>query len=215
VLFIPLYVYGGILRFGVEGAKPLSMNIFYKYTHFIKNNLNSFIALPLIVSSLTGFNINLSEVKQTLTSVEMAGVETRQVAIASTEAKKIDAYFRDRSMPLAGAGEVFVREARKNNIDPFLVAAIAVRESSGGKNSCQSVPNSFLGWGSCRIGFDSTEQAIELVSWNLGGNNPNTAHFYAGKNTKAILQTYNPPSIVAEYAYEVMDIMERMRNYEI
>ena len=33
------------------------------------------------------------------------------------------------------------------------------------------------------------------------------AHHYSGKTTKEILQKYNPPSIVARYADQVMAIM--------
>lgn len=190
------------------------MNII-KQKGFIQNTLNSFVAIPLVVSSLTGVNPNLVDATNSIFGVETTSAVAMQDVLVSSEAKKIDAYFADRNMPLEGMGEVFVREARANNLDPFLVAAISVRESTGGRHACQSVTHSFLGWGSCKINFSSAEEAIRIVSWNLGGNNPNTAHFYANKNTKAILQTYNPPSIVAEYAYEVMDIMEKMRNYEI
>lgn len=190
------------------------MNI-KKQKGFIQNTLNSFVAIPLVISSLTGVNPSLAEATNSILGTSVVTEEVQQNHLTSSEAKKIDAYFADRDMPLAGYGEVFVREARKNNLDPFLVAAISVRESTGGKFACKGATHSFLGWGSCRINFNSTEEAIEIVSWNLGGNNPNTAHFYADKTVKQILQAYNPPSVVAEYAYEVMDIMEKMRNYEI
>jgi len=186
-----------------------------KQKGFIQNTLHSFVALPLLVSSIAGINPNVAEVTNSLSSSSIMGEEISSDLLVSDEAKKIDAYFKDRNMPLEGYGEVFVREARKNNLDPFLVAAISVRESTGGRHACKSVTHSFLGWGSCKINFNSPEEAIEIVSWNLGGNNPRTASFYAEKSTKAILQTYNPPSIVAEYAYEVMDIMDIMRTYEI
>lgn len=182
---------------------------------FIHNTLHSFVALPLLVSSITGINPGALEVANPFGESSIVGEGASAELLSSTEAQKIDAYFRDRNMPLAGYGEVFVREARKNNLDPFLVAAISVRESTGGRHACKSVSHSFLGWGSCKINFDSKEQAIETVSWNLGGNNPKTASYYANKSTKAILQTYNPPHIVADYAYEVMDIMDVMRNYDI
>lgn len=181
---------------------------------FIQNTLHSFVALPLLVSSITGINPGALEVVNSFgdSSIE-EGISVDM--LSSTEAQKIDTYFKDKNMPLAGYGEVFVREARKNNLDPFLVAAISVRESTGGRHACKSVTHSFLGWGSCKINFESPEKAIEIVSWNLGGNNPKTASYYADKSTKEILKTYNPPSIVAEYAYEVMDIMDTMRNYDI
>lgn len=186
-----------------------------KQKGFIQNTLHSFVALPLLVSSIAGINPNVAEVTNSLVDSSIMGEELSSDLLVSTEAQKIDAYFRDKNMPLEGYGEVFVREARKNNLDPFLVAAISVRESTGGRHACKSVTHSFLGWGSCKINFESPEKAIEIVSWNLGGNNPRTASFYAEKSTKEILKAYNPPSIVAEYAYEVMDIMDTMRNYDI
>ncbi len=132
------------------------------------------------------------------------------------KAEAIDAYFRARNMPLEGYGEKFVLEAEKNDLDWRLLAAISVIETTGGKFSCQGAYkrtgnieytyNPF-GWGSCKIPFESIDKAIETVGHNLGGNNPNTDHHYAGKETKAILQTYNPPSIVPDYAQKVMKVM--------
>ena len=131
------------------------------------------------------------------------------------KAQAIDAYFKKYDMPLAGTGMKMVLEAEKNGIDWRLLPAIAVRESTGGKHACKKVTNSFFGWGSCKINFKSTDSAIETVALNLGGNNPNTDHHYAGKTTKEILQKYNPPSIVPRYADQVMDIMDVIGSLEI
>jgi len=108
-----------------------------------------------------------------------------------------------------------VEEAEKNGIDWRLLPAIAVRESTGGKHACKKVKNSFFGWGSCKINFKSTEEAIEVVAKNLGGNNPNTDHHYAGKTTKEILQKYNPPSVVPRYAEQVMNIMDTIGEADL
>lgn len=187
-----------------------------KHKGFIQNSVKSFVAIPLIISSLTGLNPEVVDVTNTLSTESSSVLEVKASDwLMSNEAEKIDAYFADRNMPLEGYGEVFVREARKNNLDPFLVAAISVRESTGGRHACSSVTNSFLGWGSCKINFDSTEEAIAVVSWNLGGNNPNTAKHYANKTTQEILNAYNPPEIVAQYTPQVVSIMDTMRNYDI
>ena len=58
-----------------------------------------------------------------------------------------------------------------------------------------------------RVTAKDDEEAIEIVAMNLGGNNPNTDHHYAGKTTKEILQKYNPPSVVPNYAQKVMRVM--------
>ena len=142
---------------------------------------------------------------------ELAEAEAEAKALKAQKAKKaksIDAYFEAYDMPLAGTGMKMVEEAEKNDIDWRLLPAIAVRESTGGKHACKRATYNSFGWGSCKINFKSNEAAIETVARNLGGNNPNTDHHYAGKTTLQILQKYNPPSIVKHYAQQVMAIMD-------
>ena len=100
-------------------------------------------------------------------------------ALQEAKARAIDAYFEARSMPLAGTGMKMVIESENHNIDWRLLPAIAVRESTGGKNACNKVKNNPFGWGSCKIGFKSIEKAIETVAKNLGGNNPSTEYHYS------------------------------------
>jgi len=126
---------------------------------------------------------------------------------SKAKAEAIDSYFESKDMPLLGMGMKMVEEAEKNNLDWRLLPAIAVRESTGGKFECKKVSNNPFGWGSCKIGFDSNEEAIETVARNLGGNNPNTEKHYDNKTTKQILRAYNPPSIVLRYAEQVISIM--------
>jgi hypothetical protein len=142
---------------------------------------------------------------------EEAIVDNQQL-LASKQAEAIDAYFRERNMPLAGYGKKMVEVANKYDIDWTLIPAIAIRESTGGINACKSVPNSPFGWGSCKIGFKTMDDAIESLGRNISGNNPKTAHHYEGKDVKGILQTYNPPHVVAKYAPQVMSIMESIRS---
>lgn len=140
-----------------------------------------------------------------------------EVKLEEARAKKaqaIDAYFKKYDMPLVGTGMKMVIEAEKNDLDWRLLPAIAVRESTGGKFACKKVAHSFFGWGSCKINFESRDHAIEIVAKNLGGNNPNTDHYYADKTTYQILQTYNPPSIVKRYAEQVIDIMDVIGKME-
>ena len=123
------------------------------------------------------------------------------------EADAIDAYFAEHDMPLLGMGMKMATVADENSIDWRLLPAIAVRESSGGKNACDKAKNNPFGWGSCKIGFKSLDEAIETIALNLGGNNPNTAHHYNNKTIRQILRAYNPPSVVPRYAEQVMAIM--------
>lgn len=128
-------------------------------------------------------------------------------ATIQAKADAIDSYFKGKGMPLAGTGKKMVLEAEKNGLDWRLVAAISVRESTGGKQACIRVPNNAFGWGSCKIGFKTMDAAIETVARNLGGNNPKTATHYDNKSTLEILRAYNPPSIVPKYAEQVIAIM--------
>jgi hypothetical protein len=131
-----------------------------------------------------------------------------QNALLDAQGAKIDAYFKSHGAPLEGYGRKMAEVALENGIDYRLLPAIAMRESTGGIHACKKVANSPFGWGSCKISFKTMDESIETVGRNLGGNNPNTDHHYADKTVKQILQKYNPPSVVANYAYEVMDIMK-------
>ncbi len=146
-------------------------------------------------------------------NIEASGLLALNQAVANeakdlkAKAEAIDSYFKSHDMPLEGSGLKMVQEAKNNDLDWRLLPAIAVRESTGGKFDCKKVENNPFGWGSCKIGFDSLDDAIETVARNLGGNNPNTEKHYADKTTKQILRAYNPPSIVPRYAEQVMKIM--------
>lgn len=127
------------------------------------------------------------------------------------KADAIDAYFKSHKMPLEGTGLKMVQEAEKNNLDWRLLAAISVIESTGGRHACKKATHSFFGWGSCKIDFNSDEQAIEIVAKNLGGNNPNTDQHYADKTTEEILHKYN--SVIPTYTEKVMKIMNEISEY--
>lgn len=197
-----------------------------------KNNVirfvQSLVLLPVITMSLPVNSIGNIHSGEISPSVLVAQMNTQafgtltlnKVALLEAEILKhkadaIDTYFRDRGMPLAGTGLKMVQEAEKNGLDWRLVAAIAVRESTGGKNECQKVEHNAFGWGSCKIGFKSDEEAIETVARNLGGNNPNTARHYDDKTTMQILRAYNPPSIVPKYAEQVIKIMDTIGSTDL
>lgn len=122
---------------------------------------------------------------------------------------KIEAYYNRYNLPLADHAEAFVEAADKYDIDWRLVAAIGFIESTGGKHACSTATYAPFGWGSCKINFDSYEHAIDVVSKNLGGHNPNTAHYYKDKNLTEVLYAYN--SVIPTYKKKIlreMDIIE-------
>lgn len=124
------------------------------------------------------------------------------------QAAKIDRYYGRYNLPLEGQGLTMVLAAQRHNIDWRLIAAIGMIESTGGKFACKKVNFSAFGWGSCKINFKSYEESIDVISKNLGGDNPATAKHYAGKDLRGILESYNPPSVVPHYADKVMKQMD-------
>lgn len=106
-------------------------------------------------------------------------------------------------MPFAGYSAKFVEAADRCDMDWRLLPAIAVRESSGGKQACGNNP---FGWASCRTDFESIDEAIEIVGENLCGFNLNTAAYYRDKNTMQKLQSYNGTAN-PNYPDEVIKIM--------
>ncbi len=192
----------------------------------MKNNnlirfVQSLVFLPVMTLSFTGnptANLKNTEIPQnalvqkmnieTFKTLALNQAKDEEVETQKAKAEAIDAYFRERDMPMAGTGMKMVLEAEKNGLDWRLLPAIAVRESTGGKFQCKKVPYSPFGWGSCKISFESYDHAIEVVAKNLGGNNPKTAHHYDEKTVTQILRAYNPPSIVPKYAEQVISIMD-------
>jgi hypothetical protein len=138
-----------------------------------------------------------------------SAIEVSVDDLRKEKAEAIDTYFKERSMPLEGTGMTFVLVAEKYGLDWRLLPAIGVRESSGGKAACGFNP---FGWGSCKLNnFKSFEQAIEALGKNLGGANPKTARYYAGKSTMEKLYYYNG-TVVPEYPDEVVAIMKKIES---
>ncbi len=134
----------------------------------------------------------------------------KEAQILKAQADAIDTYFKEHNMPLEGVGMKMAEEAKENGLDYRLLPAISARETTGGRSLCKNpkAQNNPFGWGSCKIGFKSFDEAIEVVAKHLGGNMESTAHHYDNKSTDEILKAYNPPSVVKNYAKQVKSIME-------
>ena len=143
-------------------------------------------------------------------------VEDNTSALTEYRAKLIDDYYTAKKMPMAGYGKLLVEAADKYSLDWRLLPALAVRESTGGRFACGGSlekENNPWGWNSCKgDGFSSMEESIDVVAKHLSGNHERTSRYYKRKqgDVKAILQVYNPPSVVKTYAQEVMGIMGRI-----
>lgn len=184
-----------------------------------KNNfLHSLVFLPMIASMFSGNPATpaLPDIQATFVKGIIITNDQAEVPVEiDTRSMKIDAYFMEKGLPLAGYGKKLVEEADKRDLDWRLIAAIAMRESTGGKHACKNVPNNYWGWNSCKTGFDSMDKAIASITAHLAGDNPNTSKHYEGKDVKAILQTYNPPRVVPQYADQVMAIMKDIDGMQI
>ena len=149
-------------------------------------------------------------------SSESSVITTQEDESRKKKAEAIDSYFEEHDAPLAGYGMKFVMEAEKNGIDWRLLPAIAMRETTGGKFACKSAkaPNNNFGWASCKRGFESIDQSIELISKTLGGNNDNVKHYKSEMTSEQILKKYNPDSIVPGYSKQVIKIMNDIDSGE-
>ena len=131
--------------------------------------------------------------------------------IRNDRAAKIDAYYGRHDLPLTGYGMQMVLVAEKYGIDWRLIPAIGMRETTGGKFACYNNP---FGWGSCKIKYSSFEESIEALGKNLGGANPRTSYYYAGKTTAEKLYYYNG-TVIPSYPKEVMKIMDKIDSMKI
>tara|TARA_B100001179_G_C18603238_1_gene411913 strand:- start:1262 stop:1882 length:621 start_codon:yes stop_codon:yes gene_type:complete len=191
-------------------------------THaFTQNVYKLFVVLYAVYIAFSA-NVFALEVEAPLSSnaieiemVEETAIQERRLEqvkneVRAAQAEKIRAYYARHNLPLQHEAEHFVDAAEEYDIDWRLVAAIGMIESTGGKFACQTADYSAFGWGSCKIDFDSYEESIHVISMNLAGHNPKTASFYKDKDLRGILESYNPPHIVADYADKVMREMDKI-----
>jgi len=177
--------------------------------------LQSFAFIPLLATTFTfnPNNLNITEEKETKSISFSSGLlANNQIfnkeTLIEERAQKINLYFKRRGLPLAGFGKKMVEEAIKNDIDWRMMPAIAMRESTGGKFACRGARFNPFGWGSCKISFESYNEAIEVIAKNLGGNNHKTASYYYGELDE-ILDNYNGRAI-PNYSGQVIAIMKKI-----
>lgn len=187
----------------------------------IKGFLQSFVAIPLFaVMPLSGVAITtpMTQVNpnSVVSIVSIPAITTQEEAIRKEKAEAIDKFLESRNSILAGYGKKFVDEAYENGIDYRLLVAIAGRETTFGRNMCKSEKgkNNPFGYGSCKIGFKSIDEAIEVVSMKLGGNDPSLKHYKDHMTSEQILKKYNPDTIVYGYSKQVIRIMKVIDDSE-
>ena len=183
---------------------------------YIKNTLLVIAFIPLL--AMSAIELNTVPDVQISDNNAMSTKEISEDSIEKTinverleKALKINTYFYERSMPLAGHGMQFVLIAEKYGLPYNFLPAIAIRESSGGKRDMNNNP---FGWGSAKIEFAHYDEAIEVVGKNLGGGNPKTASYYGGKTVKQKLYFYNG-TVIKGYEDEVIAIMKKIDSTKI
>lgn len=177
----------------------------------IKNKIPLMVILPaiwmstvtlmlvtLIVLLFTSFDLKTDSHKYSLYASRplVLGAMTSATGIGDPRAAKIDMVYEHYNCPMAGLGEIFVREADKNDIPYWVVAAIAFQESSCGKMTPEPDGiESYNAWGWAVYGdqvkmFNSWEHGIEVVSKYM-----NDRFFSQGVTDLCeIMRTYTPPS---------------------
>lgn len=175
--------------------------------------IRSFVIVPMLASTISMNTFTASIQMAILTKGHpdtIVILDPAQQALQKEreeKAAKIDAYYGKYDLPLTGYGMKMVLAGEKYSVDPYLIAGLAMRETTAGKFACYNNP---FGWGSCKIKFESFDHAIDVVAMNLGGHNEKTARYYKNKSLRGILETYNPPSVVADYAGQVIAIMKKI-----
>jgi hypothetical protein len=139
--------------------------------------------------------------------------ETLEKKEDAIQAAKIDKYFASYNLPLAGYGKNFVETSDKYNLDWRLLAAIAMRESTGGKFSCPYGSKNVFGWHSCKTYFKTYEEAIDKVGQHLAGEVKSTAGYYKNKTIPQKLKRYN--SVIPDYTQDIYSIMAKIENQKV
>jgi hypothetical protein len=171
--------------------------------------ITAFIGLVTLNTVPVNASTNV-ETEDTSIKTTIQNILTIEEKVEDTRADRIKAYYEKRNMPLADYSEEFIKVSDKYGLDWRLLPAIAVRESSGGKHQRGNNP---FGWASCNIAFEDFGESIEVVGWNLSGNNPNTARYYKDNSNLDKLYYYNG-TVMPSYPAEVLDIMDMFENTE-
>ena len=197
-----------------------------KTNNFLKNKLHSFILLPLLLTNFTtpamldnptiagsvGETISLNFQKSKADIMDSP-------VFADPRAAKIDAYFAQWDLPLSGHGKGMIEAADKYGIDWRLLPALAMLETTGGKNLCGDGTNlNAFGYGSCKIHFGTFEASFEAVAKTLSGNCERTAHLYKRKSIEGILEVYNPPNtpgMTPGYHKKALNVMSAIESMEV
>ncbi len=128
-------------------------------------------------------------------------------------AAKIDAYYAHHDLHMEGMGSKLAQAAADNDLPVTALAAMAMIESTGmDPKTCAQRTNNPFGYGSCKIKFDSVDEAITTVAETLAAKRPGTARFYANKTFAQKLRVYNGYNADDQYIPKVKWVMEQIEK---
>ena len=135
---------------------------------FVRGVILGFLLLTLITPSI---NLKLqnrpANTALAAGSASVANVLTAEVKLEEdNRAENLYAYLKSKNSPLADLAETFVEVADEYELDYRFLPAIAGIESNFGKVQLENSYNPF-GWGGGYIYFESFEEAIKTVGFEL------------------------------------------------
>lgn len=131
--------------------------------------------------------------------------EEVQPTAEDTRVTKIESYLESYGSPYYWCSQTIVDSGDAYGIDPYLLVAIFIKESSGGRHC---IANNCMGWGvygGNYIPFDSVVSGFEVVAKNLAQN-----PYYQGRDNYEKMITYNGVA----YANRIMSLTETIKNYD-
>ncbi len=187
-----------------------------------KNSLQSLVAFPVMATTLLGSFSGAQIGTPTAAVISPDSnrplsslVTVNQQTDLDEKAQKIDAFFAERNLPMAGQGKKLVSAAEKNDLPWTLIASMAVIESTAGVHACPNDSNNVFGWNSCHgTKFDSMDDAINTVAESISGNRDATSKYYEGKKLKDILETYNGRAN-PHYVKNILWVMDQIEQQPI
>jgi len=169
----------------------------------VKLNLISWLIWAIFPLALAGATYQhatkaiSSENSANLAAINQIHHDSRISAIAEFE-------FKHHFVPNDNIKEI-IKAADKCDLNPALLVAIDLQESSGGRHYIRSTNNEW-GWASDTRSFESETAAIDFISGQLCNGSA-----YRGKSLASKIRTYNPsPS----YEPAIIKSINEINSYE-
>jgi len=137
------------------------------------------------------------------------------------QTRAIRRFFEERDAPAATLAANFAKEAKKypafkNN--PYLMPAIAQKETGGGKNINSKHPHNLLNWGIYEPTFQpkTPVEVIGKATSGIGKRSPYYEKFRKSGNVDDVIDVYAPPNEndTKLYKKQMREFMNEFKKYE-